>query len=268
VPKKRSAAKPVALVTGAGRGIGRAVALELARRGFDVAGLDVVFDPRNRKKGLFEVQSKVERLGQRFLPVRCDVAALAEHDRALDEVLGKFGRIDCLVNNAGVAPLERLDILKTKPASFDRVMDINARGAFFLTQNVARRMTAQTAGGDLVPPSIIFITSISAVVSSPTRPEYGMSKAALSMAATLFAHALASHGIGVFEVRPGLIATDMTAPVKAKYDRLIAGGLVPQGRWGRPEDVGRAVAALACGAFAFSTGAVIEVSGGMNLRRL
>jgi 3-oxoacyl-[acyl-carrier protein] reductase len=268
VPKKRSAAKPVALVTGAGQGIGRAVAIEFSCQGFDIAGLDVVFEPRTRKRGLFEVKAKVEKRGRVFLPLCCDVASLNEHDRALDEVYAKFGRIDCLVNNAGVAPLERLGILKTNPASFDRVMGINARGAFFLTQNVARRMTSQAAGRDLVPPSIIFITSISAVVSSPTRAEYCMSKAALSMAATLFAHALAPHGIAVFEVRPGIIATDMTAPVKAKYDRLIAGGLVPQNRWGRPEDVGRAVAALARGAFAFSTGAVIEVSGGMNLRRL
>jgi 3-oxoacyl-[acyl-carrier protein] reductase len=268
VPKKRAAKRPVALVTGAGQGIGRAVAVELARKGFDIAGLDVVFDPRNRKKGLFEVRSKVEKLGRRFLPVRCDVAAVGEHGRAIDEVLARFGRIDCLVNNAGVAPDKRRGILKTTTASFDRVMSINARGTFFLTQNVARRMTAQAAGGDIVPPSIIFITSISAVVSSPARAEYCVSKAALSMAATLFAHALSPHGIAVFEVRPGIIATDMTAPVKAKYDRLIAGGLVPQGRWGRPEDVGRAVAALACGAFGYSTGAAIEVSGGMNLRRL
>jgi 3-oxoacyl-[acyl-carrier protein] reductase len=268
VPKKSVSKRPVALVTGAGQGIGRAIAMELARKGFDIAGLDVVFDPRNKRKGLFEVKSKVERLGRRFLQVRCDISAIAEHDRAVEEVLARFGRIDCLVNNAGVAPEKRLGILRTTPASFDRVMNINARGAFFLTQNVARRMSAQAASGDLVPPSIIFITSISAVASSPSRAEYCVSKAALSMAATLFAHALAPYGIAVFEVRPGIIATDMTAPVKAKYDRMIAGGLVPQGRWGRPEDVGRAVAALACGAFAYSTGAVIEVSGGMNFRRL
>jgi len=268
VAKGSAAKKPVALVTGAGQGIGRGIALELARQGFDVAGLDILFDPKNRRKGLFEVKARLERLGRRFLPVRCDIASLADHDRAIEAVLAGFGRIDVLVNNAGVAPEKRLDILETTPASFDRVMAINARGAFFLTQNVARRMIARRGGRDAVPPAVIFITSISAVVSSPSRAEYCLSKAALSMAATLFAHALAPHGIAVYEVRPGIIATNMTAPVKAKYDRLIAEGLVPQGRWGLPEDVGKAVAALACGSFSFSTGAVIEVSGGMNIRRL
>jgi NAD(P)-dependent dehydrogenase (short-subunit alcohol dehydrogenase family) len=268
VAKRSSAKRPVALVTGAGQGIGRGIVIELARTGFDIAGLDIVFDPKNKRKGLFEVKAEVERLGRRFLPVRCDIASLPDHDRAIEAVLARFGRVDVLVNNAGVAPENRLDILETTPGSFDRVMGVNARGAFFLTQNVARRMVARASGEDAIKPSIIFITSISAAVSSPSRAEYCLSKAALSMAATLFAHALASHGIAVYEVRPGIIATAMTAPVKAKYDRLIAGGLVPQGRWGLPEDVGRAVAALAGGAFGFSTGAVIEVSGGMNLRSL
>jgi NAD(P)-dependent dehydrogenase (short-subunit alcohol dehydrogenase family) len=268
VAKRRSAKRPIALVTGAGQGIGRGIVIELARKGFDIAGLDILFDPRKKAKGLFEVKARVERLGRRFLPVRCDIASLPDHDRAIEALLAKFGRVDVLVNNAGVAPEKRLDILETTPGSFDRVMGVNARGAFFLTQNVAKRMVARAGGGGPVKPSIIFITSISAAVSSPSRAEYCLSKAALSMAATLFAHALAPHGITVYEVRPGIIATDMTAPVKARYDRLIAGGLVPQGRWGLPQDVGRAVAALACGAFGFSTGAVIEVSGGMNLRRL
>jgi NAD(P)-dependent dehydrogenase (short-subunit alcohol dehydrogenase family) len=268
VAKKSFSKRPVALVTGAGQGIGRGIALELARKGFDIAGLDVLHDPKNKKKGLFEVKGQVERLDRRFLPVRCDIASVAGHDRAVETVLEKFGRVDVLVNNAGVAPEKRLDILETTPESYDRVMGINARGTFFLTQNVSRRMAARRSGEDAIPPAIIFITSISAAVSSPSRPEYCMSKAAASMAAALFAHALAPCGIAVYEVRPGIIATDMTAPVKAKYDRLIAEGLVPQGRWGLPEDVGRAVAALACGAFSFSTGAVIEVSGGMNMRRL
>ncbi|MGA2534101.1 MAG: 3-ketoacyl-ACP reductase [Candidatus Aminicenantales bacterium] len=266
--RKSVSKRPVAVITGAGQGIGRGIALELARKGFDIAGLEIRWDPKNRRKGLFEVKAQVERLGRRFLPVQCDVAAISEHDRAIEAVLAKFGRIDVLVNNAGVAPGKRLDLLETTAGSYDRVMGVNARGPFFLTQNVARRMIARTSGDDAVKPSIIFITSISAVVSSPTRAEYCLSKATLSMAATLFAHALAPHGVAVYEVRPGIIATDMTAPVKARYDRMIAGGLVPQGRWGLPEDVGKAVAALASGAFGFSTGAVIEVSGGMNIRRL
>ncbi len=266
--KKRNSKRPVALVTGAGQGIGRGIALELAGRGFDIAGLDIRFDPKDRKKGLFEVKGRVEHHGRRFLPVRCDIADLAAHDAAVDAVLAEFGRIDVLVNNAGVAPEKRRDILETTPSSFDRVMGINARGTFFLTQKVARRMAARPAEKDAIAPSIIFITSISAVTSSTARAEYCVSKAALSMAAAVFAHALAPYGISVFEVRPGIIATDMTAPAKARYDRLIAAGLVPQGRWGLPEDVGRAVAALARGDLGFSTGAVLEVSGGMNLRRL
>jgi NAD(P)-dependent dehydrogenase (short-subunit alcohol dehydrogenase family) len=186
----------------------------------------------------------------------------------LDAAYGVCGRIDLLVNNAGVAPLRRTDILETKAESYDRLMAVNARGPFFLTQGAARRMAAQKQAGDGRRPAIVFITSISAEWSSVSRPEYCVSKAALSMTATLFADALAGRGIDVFEVRPGIIATDMTAAVRVKYDRLIARGLVPQGRWGTPDDVGRVVAALARGDFGYSTGAVVEVSGGMSFRRL
>ena len=186
----------------------------------------------------------------------------------LDAAVGVCGRIDVLVNNAGVAPRGARTSWKRRRESYDRLLAINARGPFFLTQNAARRMAGQKPRRDGVRPAIVFITSISASVSSTERPEYCISKAALSMTATLFADALAGKGIGVYEVRPGIIATDMTAGVKDKYDRLIAGGLVPQGRWGLPEDVGRAVAALARGDLGYSTGAAIEVSGGMNIRRL
>ena len=257
-----------AVVTGAGQGIGRGIVLALAREGFDIAGIDIVFEPRNTKKGLFEVTSEVEKLGRRFLPIEGDIARLEDHDRMLDAAVAEFGAIDVLVNNAGVAPAKRVDILETAPESYDRLLSVNARGPFFLTQNTARRMAARKDARPGLSPSIIFITSVSAVVSSTSRAEYCVSKAALSMTAALFANALAAKGINVYEVRPGIIATDMTAGVKDKYDRLIAGGLVPQGRWGLPEDVGRAVAALARGAFAFSTGAVVEVSGGLNIRRL
>jgi 3-oxoacyl-[acyl-carrier protein] reductase len=266
--KKGKTPAPAAAVTGAGQGIGRAIVLALAADGFDVAGIDVRFEPRNRKKGLFEVKERVEELGRRFLPVAGDVARLEDHDRMLDAVVAELGRLDVLVNNAGVAPAKRADILETAPESYDRLLGVNARGPFFLTQKAAKRMAAQKPGPGGIRPSIVFITSISAVVSSTSRAEYCVSKAALSMTARLFADALAPKGIGVYEVRPGIIATDMTAGVKEKYDRLIAEGIVPQGRWGFPEDVGRAVAALARGDFAFSTGAVIETSGGMNIRRL
>ena len=265
---KERKSPPTALVTGAGQGIGRGIVLALAHEGFDIAGIDIVFDTRNRKKGLFEVKKKVEKLGRRFLPIEGDIARLEDHDRILDAAVGEFGGIDVLVNNAGVAPSKRVDILGTAPESYDRLLAVNARGPFFLTQNAARRMAVRKDSRPDLSPSIIFITSVSAVVSSTSRAEYCVSKAALSMTAALFADALAAKGINVYEVRPGIIATDMTAVVKDKYDRLIAAGLVPQGRWGLPEDVGRAVAALARGDLAFSTGAVVEVSGGMDIRRL
>jgi len=260
--------RPAALVTGAGRGIGRGISLELANSGFDIAGVDIVFEPDNKKSGLFEVRDLLAKLGAEFLPIQGDIADLAAHERILKEAAARFGRLDLLVNNAGVGPLLRSDILETTPESFDRVFGINARGSFFFSQRAARLMLQQVRESPGPKPAIIFITSISAVVSSPARPEYCISKAALSQAATLFADRLAEHGICVYEVRPGIIETEMTAPVREKYDKLIAQGTVPQKRWGFPEDVGKAVAALAKGSFAFSTGLVLEVSGGMNIRRL
>src|SRR4030095_10469189 len=167
----------------------------------------------------------------------------------------------------------RLDVLETQPESFDRGMATNARGPFFLTQRVARQMIdqvqSQAADSGLgFKPKIVFITSVSVYMSSPSRAEYCLSKAALSMTAAIFADRLSAHGINDYEVRPGIIKTDMTAAVQEKYDRLIEGGMIPQGRWGLPEDVGKAVVALVSGSFEYSTGAVIEVSGGMNIRRL
>lgn len=261
---------PLALITGAGQGIGRGIALSLAENGFDIAGVDVLYEPENRNLGLFEVKAGVERLGKRFLPLEGDIAELGSHDDLLRRVLSEFGRLDVLINNAGVAPLKRMDILDTTPESYDRVMSINARGAFFLTQKAAKEMLRRKNRDEdaAASPCIVFITSISAEVSSPNRAEYCVSKAALSMTARLFADRLAGSAIPVFEIRPGIIRTDMTAAVKSKYDALIEEGLVPQRRWGFPEDIGRAVAALASGAFAFSTGSVFEISGGMNIRRL
>jgi 3-oxoacyl-[acyl-carrier protein] reductase len=258
----------VALITGAGRGIGRGIALALAREGFDLAGCDIVFEPDNGAAGLFEVRDAVRALGGEFLPLRADVSDLDGHPALLAAVLDRFGRLDCLVNNAGVGPQVRADILEETPESYDRVQGINLRGPFFLTQRAASILAARAAQDPEARPCIIFITSMSAVVSSVARPGYCISKAGLSMAATLFADRLAGSGVGVYEIRPGIIHTEMTAPVRAKYDRLIADGLVPQGRWGEPEDIGRAVAALAGGAFGYATGLAVEVSGGMNIRRL
>ena len=260
--------KPVALITGAGRGIGRAIALELANSGFDIAGLDIVFEPENKRTGLFEVKEVLGALGAGFLPLQGDVSDLAAHEKILGEAIAHFGRIDLLVNNAGVGPLVRLDLLETTPESFDRVFSINARGAFFFTQRAAKLMIAEVKKSPDPKPKIVFITSISASVSSPSRAEYCISKAALSMTATLFADRLAEFGINVYEIRPGIVETDMTVPVREKYDKLIAEGVVPQKRWGFPEDVGKAVASLAKGNFPFSTGLILEVSGGMNIRRL
>jgi len=260
--------KPVALITGAGRGIGRGIALELANSGFEIAGLDIVFEPENKKIGLFEVKEVLGALGAGFQPFQGDISDLASHDKIMEQVVAHFGGIDLLVNNAGVAPLVRLDLLETTPESFDRVFDINARGTFFFTQRAAKQMVMQVKKSPDPKPAIIFITSISAAVSSPSRAEYCVSKAALSMTATLFADRLAEFGINVYEIRPGIVETGMTAPVREKYDKLIAEGIVPQKRWGFPEDVGKAVVALANGHFPFSNGLVHEVRGGMNIRRL
>ena len=293
--------RPVAFITGASRGIGRGVAIELARNGYDIAGSSRVFDSQNTDSGIFEVKQRIEEAGAACLPVQGDVSMLEDHERMIKTVIDRFDRIDLLVNNAGVAPEQRLDVLETTPESYDRVLSINARGPFFLTQRVARHMFDQVVdqvkaftGGPPGPPlpkdtggapqggaatedrpyraglkpRIIFITSVSVYMSSPSRAEYCLSKAALSMAAAIFADRLSEYGINVYEIRPGIIKTDMTSTVQDKYDRLIEGGLIPQGRWGLPEDVGKAVVALVSGGFEYSTGAVIEVSGGMNIRRL
>jgi len=251
-----------AIVSGIGPGMGRDISLRLARE-----GADIVMGAR-RRGSLEAVAKEVEALGRRAVWLETDLTDKDAGKRLVDKAVAEFGRVDVLVNNAGIAPEKRRDILETTPASFDRIMDVNARGTFFLTQNVARRMAARTAGEDAVQPSIVFITSISAVTSSTSRAEYCLSKAALSMAAALFAHALAPFGISVFEVRPGIIATDMTAAVKEKYDKLIGEGLTPIPRWGAPEDIGKAVAAIAQGLLPFSTGEVINVDGGFHLRRL
>ena len=260
--------RPVAFITGASRGIGRGIAIELASHGYDIAGSSRVLDSQNRESGIFEVKQRVEEEGAACLPVEGDVSILDDHDRMIRTIVDHFGRIDLLVNNAGVAPDQRLDVLETTPESFDRVMSINSRGPFFLTQQVARQMVAQVQSARGIKPKIIFITSVSVYMSSPSRAEYCLSKAALSMAAAIFADRLSEWGINVYEVRPGIIKTEMTAAVQEKYDRLIEEGLIPQGRWGLPEDVGKAVVALVSGGFEYSTGTVIEVSGGMNIRRL
>lgn len=263
--------KKVALITGASRGIGRGIALYLAEHGYDIAGAATQADPSNTEKGLYEVKARVEERGQEFLPVTGNLGDLADHDQLVMPVLEHFGHIDTLVNNAGVGPKVRNDILDCTPESFDFVMDINLRGVFFFSQQVAKHMVARREQAGAVPavtPSIIFISSISADTASTNRVEYCASKAALGMVAQTFAVRLAEHGINVFEVRPGITATDMTAGVQEKYDKLIAEGILLQPRWGQPEDIAKAVYALADGYFDYATGAVIEVGGGFGVKRL
>ncbi len=260
--------KKIAFVTGAGRGIGRGIALALAKDGFIVVGNGRTFNPDDTKKGLFEVKATIEREGGVFFPIKGDIVSDKDHQYMVDTILREFGRIDVLVNNAGVAPLKRLDMLETTEESYNLVMDINLKGTFFLTQNIANKMIEYTKNNSEVKPIIIFITSISVYFSSPSRAEYCISKAGLSTVSTLFAHRLAEYGINVYEIRPGITATDMTVNVKEKYDTLIREGLIPQNRWGTPDDMGRSVTALARGDFPYATGSVIEASGGMQIHRL
>jgi NAD(P)-dependent dehydrogenase (short-subunit alcohol dehydrogenase family) len=264
----REETRPVAVVTGAARGIGRAIVIELARHGFDIAAIDVAWGDERSSECARSLEQEIAAHDAKLFPLAGDIEELPAHSELIDSITGSMGRIDLLVNNAGVAPLDRRDVLDMTPQSFDHVLGINLRGTFFFTQRVVQKMIGARAVHSDRPMAVIFITSISAEVSSVNRAEYCISKSGLSMAAKVFADRLAPEGIAVYEIRPGIILTAMTEPVKEKYDRLIAEGLVPQGRWGHPEDVAKAVAALACGALDYSTGAVIEVSGGMNVRRL
>jgi len=250
-------ARPVALVTGGSRGIGRGVCLELARHRYAVAV--------NYAGNEDAARETVGLLGADAFAVRADVGNAEQRERMVDAVLARWGRIDVLVNNAGITSVGRKDILEATQDSWDRVLAVNLKGPFFLTRRVAHEMLRR---GDLVNPAIVNVGSLSAYSISTNRGDYCVSKAGLSMAARLFALRLAEHHIPVYEVRPGIIRTDMTANVKEVYDRRIADGLVPERRWGAPEDVGRVVAALLRGDAPYATGSVITVDGGMSLPRL
>jgi NAD(P)-dependent dehydrogenase (short-subunit alcohol dehydrogenase family) len=253
----------VALVTGAGRGIGRGIALALAGRGWDV-----IINYRGNGAAAAATARQVEQTGRRALPLQADISLEADRQRLVEEILRQLGRIDLLVNNAGMAPRQRQDVLETSEASYDEVMAVNLKGPFFLTQRVARVMIELVQAGRITQPKIINLGSLSTYTSSVNRGEYCVSKAGLAMMTLLFADRLAEYGINVYEVRPGVIETDMTSAVKDKYDRLINQGLLPIRRWGRPEDVAQAVVALAEGYLPYSTGEVINVDGGFHLRRL
>jgi 3-oxoacyl-[acyl-carrier protein] reductase len=253
--------RPVAMVTGAGRGIGKAIAKELAALGWDLVINRAESEPQ-------PVKQEIEQLAAQCEFVPGDISLGGIRAQIVEAARSRFGRCDLLVNNAGVAPLERRDILDATEASYDRVMGINLKGPFFLTQLVANWMIQQKKRHPRRAFRIINIGSISAYTSSPSRGEYCISKAGLSMVTKLYADRLAEYDIGVFEVSPGIIATDMTSAVKDKYDKLIAEGLTPIRRWGRPEDVARAVGAITEGRLDFCTGTVIHVDGGFHVRRL
>ncbi|MFZ0961256.1 MAG: 3-ketoacyl-ACP reductase [Terriglobia bacterium] len=260
---------PIALVTGASRGIGRGIACALARAGYSVAiNFASHHDAAAECQRLCRVAAPADS-GASFDLFPGDIATASGREQILKAVIDRFGWIDLLVNNAGVAPAERKDLLEATEQSFDRLININLRAPFFLTQAVAKFWLAgRTERAERPRPKIITISSISAYTASINRGDYCMSKAGLSMMTQLFALRLAGEGIGVYEIRPGIVATDMTAPVKEEYDRLIAEGLTPMARWGTPEDVGRAVVAIAQDQFPFSTGEVFNVDGGFHIRRL
>jgi NAD(P)-dependent dehydrogenase (short-subunit alcohol dehydrogenase family) len=259
-----------ALVTGASRGIGRGIALELARVGYDLV-VNCVSNISAARQTAADCAAAAAAMGNEIRAEVCqaDVSNAGDRFQLIEFCREQFGRLDLLVNNAGVAPEARADILEAGEESFDRLININVKGPYFLTQLAARWMIDQAAAAPGEPRGkIVTISSISAYTASVNRGDYCVAKAALSMLTPLFASRLAEHGINVYEIRPGIIATDMTRGVSEKYEKLIGEGLTPIKRWGTPEDVGRAVAAVALDLFPFSTGEVLNVDGGFHLRRL
>jgi 3-oxoacyl-[acyl-carrier protein] reductase len=259
----KSKRRRVALVTGGTRGIGFAIARALAAEGWDLALCG--------RREAAEVQAPLRELRKSGVAVAywpADLSRKEARARLLAAVRARYGALNALVNNAGRAPRVRADLLQASEASFEEVLRTNLQGPYFLTQGLARDMLERKQTDAAFAAAIVFVTSVSAEMASPNRGEYCVSKAGLSMAARLFAVRLAQHGIPVYEVRPGIIATEMTAAVKESYDRRIADGLVPERRWGQPEDVGRAVAALLRGDIPHASGTILHVDGGLALPRL
>ena len=254
---------PVAIVTGGSRGIGRAISLELARREHRV-----VVNYASRADAAEQVVREIESAGGQAIAAQADIGAAADRARLVEQAIDRFGRLDVLVNNAGITSPGRRDLLEVTEESWDQVFATNLKGPFFLSQSAAKAMLELLEAGRIRCGKIINISSISAYAMSTNRADYCLAKAALQAMTWLFADRLAEERIQVFEVCPGVIATDMTGPVKEKYDRLIAEGLSPMRRWGQPEDVAQAVAALVLDLFPFSTGERINVDGGFHIRRL
>ncbi len=257
---------PVALITGASRGIGRGIALELAR----AATHDFVINYAGNEAAARECKELCEKASDgkvRVEIVQADVSIAADRARMIDFVKQTFGRLDLLVNNAGVAPNVRADLLDAGEESFDRLISINLKGPYFLTQAAAKLMIESPTLADFQK-AIVNVTSISAYTVSTNRGDYCVAKAGLAMMTKLYAVRLAEHGINVFEIQPGVIETDMTGPVKEKYDKLFAEGLTPINRWGKPSDIGKSVIAVAHGHFPYSTGQVFNVDGGFHLHTI
>lgn len=253
----------VALITGGSRGIGFGIAEQLARNGYDLA-INGVRSADEASDAL----KKLKEFGNDVIYCQGNIASSEARENIIQQVKQHYGRLHVLVNNAGIAPKERRDILEATEESFDDVISINLKGTYFLIQKAANWMIGQKKNDKEFEGCIVNITSISATVASINRGEYCISKAGLSMVTQLFATRLGEFDIPVFEVRPGIIKTDMTSGVKEKYDKLIGEGLTIQKRWGLPEDVGKAVASLVKGDFSYSTGQVIMVDGGLNISRL
>jgi NAD(P)-dependent dehydrogenase (short-subunit alcohol dehydrogenase family) len=252
--------KPAALVTGARRGIGRATCVALAQKGFDVVGADIGAD------GMEQTRAAVRDAGGSFAAVTADIGDLGGHAALLDAAWAAFGGLECLANVAGVQVAKRQDMLETTPESWDRLLQINTRGVFFLSQAMAKRMIAPGAPAR-GHRSLCFVSSVNSVMASLNRAEYCVSKAGVTMVARLFALRLAKHGITTYDIQPGMIRTDMTREVWDSYGAQIEGGLTPIPRWGEAEDIGRAIAALAAGAMPFSTGHSFPVDGGLLVPR-
>lgn len=258
-----NASSPVAVVTGASRGIGAAILRELAG-----AGYAVVCNYARSRDAADAIVAELTAQGRRAVAVQGDVSVAADRERILDAASENFGRLDVLVNNAGITSPGRKDLLEVTEAGFEEVMGVNLKGPFFLAQAAAKRMLSQPALPDRHAGALLFISSISAYAVSTDRADYCLAKSAISMMTHLFAARLADAGIFAYEISPGVIESDMTAPVKAKYDALIGGGLSPIRRWGKPQDVANLVRLLAAGEFAFSTGDCFHVDGGFHIRRL
>ncbi|MEC9348673.1 MAG: 3-ketoacyl-ACP reductase [Planctomycetota bacterium] len=258
-----SSNSPVALVTGASRGIGRAIAVELA-----AAGYDIVVNFVSQAEAAEETAALVAKEGREALLAQADISSAEDRASMIEETRSRFGRIDVLVNNAALAPRERVDLLESSEEHYDRTLDVNLKGPFFLTRSVANWMVEERLADPGRKLYIVNISSLSEYTSSVLRGDYCLAKAGLGMLTSLFADRLGEHNIPVNEIRPGIIATDMTAGAKEKYDKLFAEGLTPFKRWGQPEDVARAVRALVGGDFDFATGSAIDLDGGFHLHRL